>query len=178
MEELRSPRTDGNPPHSSATLGFGAHSPKSIQTTSSAGKLQQALFEESLILEAKERATHGAHVQGNTYQSTRQSLEVQISNPKTLYNARGSAYLEGDPNLGYSPKSLKPWYTIDPSADPVLGLDLKPVQQHISQIPLQTGSTIQLQHSHQNNYKPNLGSKPKNWASILQSQGPSMDLKL
>lgn len=67
----------------STSSGIGAYSPKSTRTSSPARKMQQALFEESLKLEAEERA---ARVHGNTHQVSRQSSEVQFPNPKILYN--------------------------------------------------------------------------------------------
>lgn len=116
-------------PSITSKLGFEAHRAKS----SPARNLQQALLEESLILEAKERASHA---QGESAQFTCQSSEVQLSIPKLLYNARGNPYVEGDPNLGYSPRSLKSRYTCDRAASstlsthsttPTLGFEHKPV---------------------------------------------------
>lgn len=67
-----------------------------------------AFFEEGLILEAEERA---ARVHSHTYQFSHQSIEVRNTSPKILYNARGNPYEEGDPNMGYSPRSLQPRYS-------------------------------------------------------------------
>ncbi|KAG5523681.1 hypothetical protein RHGRI_030608 [Rhododendron griersonianum] len=75
--------------------GFGAHSPKSKSNPSTSRQLQQALFEDGLVLEVEAKAV--GQLQGQLH-------EVSPSNliPKTLFNARGILYLEGDPNMGYS----------------------------------------------------------------------------
>lgn len=95
-------------PSSSLQLETGAINLNPIKTQSPSRKLQQAFFEEGLLLEAEERA---ACVHSHTNQFTRQSTEVTNPNPKTLYNARGIPYKEGDPNMGYSPRSLQPRYS-------------------------------------------------------------------
>lgn len=114
--EVSSPKISGNPqiistqsidPTSSSHLVCEPVNLQSIKTHSPSRKLQQVFFEERLIMEAEQRAIL---VQGNN-QFTRQSTEVHNSNPKTLYNARGNPYVEGDPNLGYSPRSLQPRYS-------------------------------------------------------------------
>ncbi|KAI8563946.1 hypothetical protein RHMOL_Rhmol03G0148300 [Rhododendron molle] len=97
-----------NPPdsstHPSSLAGFGVRSPNPNKKSSPSRKLQQALFEEGLILDAEERARQQQHEVLD--------LEVQNSNPnsKVLINARGNPYAEGDPNLGYSGEDIKPGY--------------------------------------------------------------------
>ncbi|KAI8530281.1 hypothetical protein RHMOL_Rhmol11G0044500 [Rhododendron molle] len=167
--------------------GTGSRSPKS----GTAQKLQQALFEEGLLMEAEVRARHEqqqenpslsrqiqqavveeglvleaeAQAQG-THVTTSQHQEVPFSNhnPKTLYNARGIPYLEGDPNLGYSEEDTKPMRP------------LASERYSVSSIPPQA-----IPHQGSNNPTPITNvhkPKPKNWASLLQSQSPSMELKL
>ncbi|XP_058189185.1 uncharacterized protein LOC131306776 [Rhododendron vialii] len=116
--------------HPSSSTGFGANSPNSNK---------------KLHLEAKEHVGHALQ------------QEVNVSNhiPKTLINARGATYLEGDPNMGYSEDDTKPRHPISPKH-----------RLHQS-LPTHSKPT-------QNLPKP----KPKNWASLLQSQSPSMNMKL
>lgn len=141
-------------------------------------------------MEAEQRAIL---VQGNN-QFTRQSTEVHNSNPKTLYDARGNPYVEGEPNLRYSPRSLQPRYSqpllnvvpnpnithpLEPAsvrANPDKGSTISPSRQPFIKINSQP-------FTQQTNIKPRVGqsqskTKPKNWASLLQSQSPSMDMKL
>lgn len=56
-------------------------------------------------------------------------------------------------------------------------------QQHLLTSHHHQVANITYTHTHQPNHKPRLGQnqpkpKPKNWASLLQSQSPSMDMKL
>ncbi|KAI8530017.1 hypothetical protein RHMOL_Rhmol11G0021300 [Rhododendron molle] len=112
-----------------------------------------------MVLEAAAQA-QGTHV------TTSQHQEVPFSNPnpKTLYNARGIPHLEGDPNLGYSEEDTKP---------------MRPLASERYSVPSISPQAIPHQGSNNprlitNVHKP----KPKNWASLLQSQSPSMELKL
>lgn len=100
--------TPSKNPSSSLLSETGALNLNVIKTQSPSRKLQQAFFEEGLILEAEERA---ARVHSHTYQFSHQSIEVRNTSPKILYNARGNPYEEGDPNMGYSPRSLQPRYS-------------------------------------------------------------------
>lgn len=59
-------------------------------------------------MKAEERAPL---VQGSAIPFDHLANEVKTLNPTILYNARGDPYEEGDPNLGYSPMSLKPRYS-------------------------------------------------------------------
>ncbi|KAG5513049.1 hypothetical protein RHGRI_038539 [Rhododendron griersonianum] len=127
-----------------SSSGFGAHSPKSDANPSPSRTHQQALFEQGLILEAEGRSA--VQLQGQPHEVSSSNL-----NPKTLFNARGIPYLEGDPNMGYSEADTKPRQP-----------------QNLPQLV----ST----KSRQNRNIPR--AKPKNWASLLQSQSPSMDMKL
>lgn len=144
-----------------------------------------------MILEVEERA---ARVHSHTNQFTHQSTEVTNPNPKTLYNARGTSYKEGDPNMGYSPKSLQPRYSqsrvtavsnlssthpvdlVSIRANSDRGIPTSPPRQpigkpHSQHLPPQTNLNPSGGQCHQ---KP----KPKNSASLLQSQSPSLDMKL
>ncbi|KAG5531959.1 hypothetical protein RHGRI_026537 [Rhododendron griersonianum] len=123
-------------------------SPKS----GAARKLQQALFEEGLILEAEERA---------------QQVQLPITTPKVLINARGTPYLEGDPNMGFPEVDTKPRRPFSPK------------NQSNQNLPMHPSQTLP-QHA-PNKPRPNSNlpkPKPKNWASLLQSQSPSLDMKL
>ncbi|KAI8568134.1 hypothetical protein RHMOL_Rhmol02G0173800 [Rhododendron molle] len=159
-------------------------------------------MEESLKLEAEERVHH---LQGNVYQFERQIEKVQNSNPnpKILFNACENPYVEGDPNMGYLIEDTKPrntpshlvQKTVPGSFTPELGQDPKstshkpplsashaqpqfaPTPQH------QFNSNIHTKppQAHQPNPKSNTGQnkpKPKNWVSLLQSQSPSLDMKI
>lgn len=109
---LRSPIQQS--PSSPSSTGSGLGAPRI--NLSPSRKLQQALFEESLILEAEEQArctndstselqcqhqgvpnseARVTHVHGSTYQFQRLPSEVQNSNPNTkvLFNARGNSYV-------------------------------------------------------------------------------------
>ncbi|KAG5531833.1 hypothetical protein RHGRI_026448 [Rhododendron griersonianum] len=137
----------------------GAHSPKSQNNPNpnAAQKIQQTLFEDGLKKEADARA-RVTHLHGNTYQFQRTPSEVRKSNPnsKILLNARGNPYVEGDPNMGYSLEDTQPRY--------------RQVQSNL---------TLPIHQSH--NPKSITGQsrpKPKNWASLLQSQRPSLDMEL
>ncbi|KAG5521728.1 hypothetical protein RHGRI_034074 [Rhododendron griersonianum] len=151
-------------------------------------KIQQALFEEGLKLEAEERARKQQYevlnpgvgvtlVHGSTSQTHRSPTEVQsvpvqqrgdplqqrqrnqvssVPAPKTLINPRGIPYLEGDPNMGYDEvdtKPRRPWTSMG--------------QPNGNRVPNKPRQAL-------NGPKP----KPKNWAALLQSQSPSVDVKL
>ncbi|KAG5540761.1 hypothetical protein RHGRI_020861 [Rhododendron griersonianum] len=177
-------------------------------------KLQQVLFEESLRLEAEERAhqvqlqeVHGGvrdlrftHLQSKQSDNSDSSIPIELGNPrsnytaevnrassstglgtqleaeecahqvhiqqqqqevlsnpnpKTLVNARGISYLEGDPNMGYPEEDTKPRWPWSSKNGPN-----------------QTAYT----HPRQNPNGPK--PKPKNWAALLQSQSPSFEMKL
>lgn len=171
----------GSVPTSSAN-GTGANSPNSQRSPNAAQKSQQALFEDGLAKEAEARA-RVVHLHGNTYQFQRTPSEVRKPNPNSqiLINARGNPYVEGDPDMGYSSEDLRPRYT--PQQFPLANVLKSGGTPHVfpeiapnSKLQNNGNQTIRkppfpTQH-HQ--VKP----KPKNWASLLQSQSPSMDMKL
>ncbi|KAG5552987.1 hypothetical protein RHGRI_010972 [Rhododendron griersonianum] len=164
---------------------FGVHSPKYTKT-SPARKLQQVFQNERRQIESEARMLEiVGHLEDELNNSTDpfvldvvtaklQSIQqswkeaeeraARLShfppgisdhspaiNPKTFVNARGIQYLEGDPNMGYSEVDSKP----------------RRPQNFPQQFP------------DKSRLNPNTTkTKPKNWASLLQSQSPSMDMKL
>lgn len=157
---------------SSSPTAYGEFSPSSSKRASPSRKLQQ-VFEHALIREAEERA----HLQ----------VPIPVPNPKILYNTRGQPYVEGEPNLGYPivdtrprrpPQSLEILAQIDRQHSEHQSLCPNP-QQH--QVATEIHST-RLQ-THKPNPNPNAvriqgKPKPRNWASLLQSQSPSLEMKL
>ncbi|KAG5557728.1 hypothetical protein RHGRI_007846 [Rhododendron griersonianum] len=132
----------------SSSCGSVAHSPK-LQNNPNPSAAQKK------EAEARARVTH---LHGNTYQFQRTPSEVRKSNlnSKILLNARGNPYVEGDPNMGYSLEDTQPRYR-----------------------QVQSNPTLPLHQTH--NPKSISGQsrpKPKNWASLLQSQRPSLDMEL
>ncbi|KAG5513035.1 hypothetical protein RHGRI_038542 [Rhododendron griersonianum] len=133
--------------------------------------------------EADQRA-QVVHLHGNTYQFQRTTAEVRNSNPtpKIVLNPRGNPYVEGDPNLGYSLQDTKPRNAPPPhliskheagSSSHEMGFE--------PQTQLKTNFHTKPPQTQQPFPKPNSGKnklKPKNWASLLQSQSPSLDMKL
>ncbi|KAG5540764.1 hypothetical protein RHGRI_020862 [Rhododendron griersonianum] len=128
------------------------------QFTQKKRKLQQALFEEGLILEAEERARNVP---------LHQQVQLPIPTPKVLINARGTPYLEGDPNMGFPEADTKPRRPFSPKNQSNQTLPIHPTQTLPQQAPIKPRPNSNLP-------KP----KPKNWASLLQSQSPSLDMKL
>lgn len=131
--------------------------------------------------EAEERASH---LQDTSYQFEHHQEQVQIPNPnpKILYNAKGNPYVEGDPNLGYRLEDTRPQTTSCATGSSSLQPDSDPTPSSPSHKPAANQPHSQ-PHTHQPNPKSGVGQsqpkpKPKNWASLLQSQSPSMDMKL
>ncbi|KAG5553054.1 hypothetical protein RHGRI_011046 [Rhododendron griersonianum] len=164
---------------------FGELSPKSLQKSSPSRKLQQ-VFEQALVREAEEQAID---LQCTTSQFGGYQNQVQVPhpNPKVMYNPRGNPYLEGDPNLGYSLEDTRPRYNaagstshrpvMDSTTDPLTSFPAHKSTTGLSHSQNQ-GNPI---HRHQFNSKKSTGQvkpKPKNWAALLQSQSPSLDMKL
>ncbi|KAG5553260.1 hypothetical protein RHGRI_011203 [Rhododendron griersonianum] len=145
----------GNVNQATTSTGFGSFSPKTAKNLSPSRKLQQ-VFEETLVREAEERAAHLS----NNINSTRYS--------QTLINARGTPYLEGDPNMGYDEADTKPRR---PSH----------LASQVNHFTTEIHPT--LPQTHKPNPNPNAvriqgKPKPRNWASLLQSQSPSLEMKL
>ncbi|KAI8529981.1 hypothetical protein RHMOL_Rhmol11G0018200 [Rhododendron molle] len=122
---------------------------------------QHALFEEQLTLEAEERARCELH------QQQQQQEVFSTPTPKTLFNARGIPYLEGDPNMGYGEADTKPRQPWSPKGQS---------NQTTSTHPSHTLPPQALNKPRQAPAEPK--TKPKNWASLLQSQSSSFDMKL
>ncbi|KAG5565781.1 hypothetical protein RHGRI_001639 [Rhododendron griersonianum] len=121
-------------------------------------KLQsiQQLWKKS---EAEERLQHE--------QDHLRQVQPPIPTPRTLINTRGTPYLEGDPNMGYPEADTKPRRPFSPKSQ---------FNQNYS-----THSTHTLPQQPPIKPRPNSNGpkpKPKNWASLLQSQSPSLDMKL
>ncbi|KAI8529943.1 hypothetical protein RHMOL_Rhmol11G0015000 [Rhododendron molle] len=178
---------------SSATEDFGPFSPKSSKNPSSSTTLQQ-VFEEALQQEAEERAAHflvhtgkekvqlsnpnprmleaeerNSHNNGSLSQSLNHCDEVHNCNPDPtmLINACRFPYEQGDPNMGYLVEDAKP---------------RQPPSHFFSNPSAETSNThTKPPQNYQTNPKPNTGQnrpKPRNWAALLQSQSPSLDMKL
>ncbi|KAG5562101.1 hypothetical protein RHGRI_004973 [Rhododendron griersonianum] len=127
-------------------------------------KIQQALFEEGLKLEAEERARKQQNevlnsgvgvtlVHGSTSQ-THRGTEVQ-SVPLQQWQ-RNQVSSVSAPNMGYDEvdtKPRRPWTSMG--------------QPNGNRVPSKPRRVL-------NGPKP----KPKNWAALLQSQSPSVDVKL
>lgn len=137
---------------------------------------------------AEEQETH---VHGRIYHFEHQQSEVQNlnPNPKFLFNARGNPYLEGDPNLGYSLEDSKPRYATPNLHSGAVPTTVSSPRISPDTIPVPKPQYPQAQHHqftskdqhHQLNSIPITGQskpKPKNWAFLLQSQSPSLDMKL
>ncbi|KAG5552992.1 hypothetical protein RHGRI_010976 [Rhododendron griersonianum] len=108
--EERATRLNSNRPSSSTASGILG--PESQQNPTHPRPQQQTLFEETLILEAEERARLELHQQ-------QQQQEVSsIPVPKTLVNARGTPYLEGDPNMGFDETNTRPRRPWSPNGQP------------------------------------------------------------
>ncbi|KAG5521738.1 hypothetical protein RHGRI_034083 [Rhododendron griersonianum] len=150
--------------------------------------------------------------------------QEQVRSPKTsptiLYNPRGTPYVEGDPNMGYSLEDTRPRYNsrgsdsssnkpelnpshiphqINPNANPLIQPHQPQIipRQHqavvegdpnlgypVQDTKLRNPPSLFSQKSgtdSKHNSKPNTGQNkpiPKNWAALLHSQSPSLDMKL
>ncbi|KAI8535330.1 hypothetical protein RHMOL_Rhmol10G0165800 [Rhododendron molle] len=174
----------------STSKGFGAQSPKSASNPNLSWNFQQVFMEGSLKLEAEEQVHHLQEVD---------KVQDANPNPKMLFNVRGNPYVEGDPNMGYPVEAIQPSHfvqrTVGGSLTPNLGLDStftshKPpfraphAQPQAAPTPhhhLNSNTHAKPLQAQQPNPKSNTGQnkpKPKNWASLLQSQSPSLDMKL
>ncbi|KAG5523680.1 hypothetical protein RHGRI_030607 [Rhododendron griersonianum] len=160
----------------------GELSPNLLQKSSPSRKLQQ-VFEQALVQEAEEQAIH---LRSTTSQIGGYQNQVQVPhpNPKVI-NPRGN--LEGDPNMGYRLEDTRPRYnaTGSTSHQPVIDSITDPLTSFPAHKSTTGPSHSQNQgnhiHTHQFNSKKGTGQvkpKPKNWAALLQSQSPSLDMKL
>lgn len=182
---------------STSTAEFGEISPNSAKKLSPSRKLQQ-VFEQALIREVEGRATH-LQINASPFKSHQEQVRVFSPNPKILYNARGNPYVEGDPNMGYTVEDSRPRIgnRVTGSLHPVSDFtpssstnnltaniphsqiqdNSLPNQNHQTSIRNQVHPTRnQVHHPSAGQAKPKL--KPKNWATLLQSQSPALDMKL
>ncbi|KAG5540742.1 hypothetical protein RHGRI_020845 [Rhododendron griersonianum] len=129
------------------------------QSSKATQKNQQAIFEDGLMKEAEAKA-QVIHLHGNTYQFQRTPPEVRKLNPNS--------------------QQLPSTSVIKTAEMPIVSSVNAPQSR-----PLNNGnhstlrnSSISGQHPQFRPKQKNDQAKPKNWASLLQSQSPSLDMKL
>ncbi|KAG5565795.1 hypothetical protein RHGRI_001652 [Rhododendron griersonianum] len=129
------------------------------QSSKAMQKNQQAIFEDGLMKEAEAKA-RVIHLHGNTYQFQRTPSEVRKLNPNSQQLPSTSVIKTAEM----------------PKVSSVNAPQSRPLNNG-NQSTLRN-SSISGQHPQFKPKQKNDQAKPKNWASLLQSQSPSLDMKL
>ncbi|KAG5565789.1 hypothetical protein RHGRI_001646 [Rhododendron griersonianum] len=181
-------KADKQTPQPSTSPGCGAISPNSNKKSSPSRKIQQALFQEGLILEAEERARE------QQYEVCNFGAVVNLAHGSSSQTQRSPAEVQSDPFQQQSDplqqqqrnqvsSILAPKTLINPRGIPYLEGDPNMGYDEIDTKPRRPWTSIGQSNGNRIPNKPRQvlngpKPKPKNWAALLQSQSRAVDVKL